>query len=588
MKINIKQIFSKNEDKHKIYHLSEFLIEKIFLTYLVIFVLITSLQLIIEYHSEKNNVKKTLNTFIDSNLQEIDKAIFSNDKLLLNHILEQISNKNEVTQIILIDTNNKKQFSWKFENLKSSSGDIVIRKTLVYNQIPLGTLIISSSNSIIIGKLIDIYVKILFTNLIIFISLVIMVYIFSKKFLVKPLVNFSDELKKLSSQDVMPMVSLDDMEVDEIHSLKNTANIFIQEIFVLKESYKLLIDDLMEKYEETVKQNQTLEEEVKDKDKEIIQKEYKFQSIFEQSNVPIAITDLSGNIIECNKSYCKFLEYDNEEELKGVNFSTLTHPDDIEAQKKALAELFTGTALNKRMEKRYLSKNSAILWADLTFTEIFNENNEIINFVAILVDITKKKKYETELEKLYNLALDANALTGLPGNNTIRKHIEDILDNYENYCVLYADLDHFKAYNDNYGFAMGDNIIKHSANIFEYIAKELTLDSFFLGHIGGDDFVILIPSDRINEYTSLVISDFEKSIKSFYSQEDYELGYIQSHDRNGNLQNFPFISLSIAGIDLSTHKYTSYLEINDALSIAKKHAKKIEGNSFYIEKIPNA
>ena len=173
MKINIKQIFSKNEDKHKIYHLSEFLIEKIFLTYLVIFVLITSLQLIIEYHSEKNNVKKTLNTFIDSNLQEIDKAIFSNDKLLLSHILEQISNKNEVSQIILIDTNNKKQFSWKFENLKSSSGDIVIRKTLVYNQIPLGTLIISSSNSIIIGKLIDIYVKILFTNLIIFISLVV-------------------------------------------------------------------------------------------------------------------------------------------------------------------------------------------------------------------------------------------------------------------------------------------------------------------------------------------------------------------------------------------------------------------------------
>ena len=90
------------------------------------------------------------------------------------------------------------------------------------------------------------------------------------------------------------------------------------------------------------------------------------------------------------------------------------------------------------------------------------------------------------------------------------------------------------------------------------------------------------------EYTLKLYKMTEKSIKSFYSQEDYELGYIQSHDRNGNLQNFPFISLSIAGIDLSTHKYTSYLEINDALSIAKKHAKKIEGNSFYIEKIPNA
>lgn len=582
--VNIKNILKNNKNKHRIYHLSEFLIEKIFLTYLVIFVVITSLQLLIEYKSERNNVKNTLNTFIDSNLPEINKAIFSNDELLLNHTLKQISNKSEVTQVTLIDTNNKKQFNWKLENLKSSSADIVVRKNLVYSQISLGKLIVSSSNSIIIGKLIDIYAKILFTNLIIFISLVIMVYIFSKKFLVKPLVNFSNELKKLSSQDVMPMVSLDDMEVDEIHSLKNTANIFIQEIFVLKESYKLLIDDLMEKYEQTIKQNQTLEEEVKYKDKEIIQKEYKFQSIFEQSNVPIAISDLDGNIIECNKSYCKFLEYDNEDELKGVNFSKLTHPDDIIPQKKALTELIMGNALNKRMEKRYLSKNNTILWADLTFTEIFNENNEIINFVAILVDITKKKKYEAELEKLYNLALDANALTGLPGNNTIRKHIEDILDKNENYCVLYADLDHFKAYNDNYGFAMGDNVIKHSANIFDYAAKELKLESFFLGHIGGDDFVILIPSNDIEKYSNLVLSDFENSIKSFYNQEDYELGYIKSHDRKGNLQNFPFITLSIAGVDLSQHKYTSYLQINDALSIAKKYAKKIEGNSLYIEK----
>jgi len=587
MKINIKKIFSKNEGKHRIYHLSEFLIEKIFLTYLVIFVLITSLQLIIEYKSEQHSVKKILNTIVESNLQEINMAIFSENKILLNHTLEQISNKNEITQIIFIDKNHQKQFEWNTQNLENSSTDIVIKKKLTYNKTPLGTLTVSSSNSIIIDKLIKIYKQILVTNLIIFISLVIMVYIFSKKFLVKPLINFSDELKRLSSQDVMPMVSLDEMEVDEIHSLKNTANIFIQEIFVLKESYKLLIDDLMEKYEQTVKQNQDLEEEVKYKDKEIIQKEYKFQSIFEQSNVPIAIADLDGNIIECNKSYCKFLEYRSEKELIGINFSDLTHPEDVTPQKLALKELFTGNALNKRMEKRYLTKNNNILWADVTFTEIFNEKNEIINFVIILVDITKRKKYETELEKLYNLALDANALTGLPGNNTIRKHIEDILDKKENYCVLYADLDHFKPYNDNYGFAMGDKVIKHSANIFDYIAKELDLESFFLGHIGGDDFVILIPSNRIKEYTELVLSDFERSIQSFYSQDDYESGYIHAHDRHGNLQKFPFVSLSIAGIDLSKHQYSSYLEVNDALSIAKKYAKKIEGNSFYIEKIPN-
>lgn len=587
MKINIKNIFLKNNENHKIYHLSEFLIKKIFLIYLIIFIIMTSLQLILEYKSEQNSVKKILNILIDSNIQDINKAIFSKNNLLLNHTLEQISNKNEVTRITYTDKNNKKQYNWEQTNIKESSADIIITRKLAYNKIPLGIITISSSNSIIINKLINIYVKIFLTNLIIFISLVIMIYIFSKKFLVKPLVNFSDELKRLSSQDVMPMVSLDEMEVDEIHNLKNTANIFIQEIFVLKESYKLLIDDLMEKYEETLKQNQNLENEVKYKDKEIIQKEYKFQSIFEQSNVPIAIADLNGNIVECNKSYCKFLEYNAEKELIGVNFSDLTHPEDISTQKLALKELFKGNALNKRMEKRYLTKNNNILWADVTFTEIFNEKNEVINFVIILVDITKRKKYENELEKLYNLALDANALTGLPGNNTIRKHIEDILEKKENYCVLYADLDHFKPYNDNYGFAMGDRVIKHSANIFDYIAKELNLSSFFLGHIGGDDFVILIPSDRIKEYTELVLSDFERSIQSFYSQEDYEAGYIHAHDRHGNLQEFPFISLSIAGVDLSEHQHSSYLEINDALSMAKKYAKKIEGNSFYIEKIPN-
>ena len=421
----------------------------------------------------------------------------------------------------------------------------------------------------------------IFYSFSIFAFILVLTYSFSKKHLINPLKELTKELRDLTSEDNIPMVSLTDEIVEEVHVLKDTTNLFIQEIFALKESYKIIIDERMEKYDVVKKENSVLEEEVKEKTKEAIEKEYKFESIFKDSNAAIAIGDKDGNIVEYNKSYSKLLEYDSNE-LIGTNFSDLTHPEDFNIQKQILIDLFSKKINTKRLEKRYVTKNSNIVWADLSFTEIHNESNEVVNFAVIAIDITKRKKYEEELQKLYSLALDANALTGLPGNNTIRKYIEEILENKSKSCIIYADLDYFKAYNDNYGFAMGDKIIKYVAELFQILAEKLNLQEFFIGHIGGDDFVIIIPMENTKEYITELLKEFDKEISSFYREEDVSKGYIVAANREGVLQDFSMMSLSLAGLDLSDSIASSYLEINDALLIAKKEVKRIAGSSFYL------
>lgn len=129
---------------------------------------------------------------------------------------------------------------------------------------------------------------------------------------------------------------------------------------------------------------------------------------------------------------------------------------------------------------------------------------------------------------------------------------------------------------------MGDKIIKYVAELFQILAEKLNLKEFFIGHIGGDDFVIIIPMENTKEYITELLKEFDKEIANFYREEDVSRGYIVGTNREGFLQNFSMMSLSLAGLDLSDSIASSYLEINDALLIAKKEVKKIAGSSFYL------
>lgn len=190
----------------------------------------------------------------------------------------------------------------------------------------------------------------------------------------------------------------------------------------------------------------------------------------------------------------------------------------------------------------------------------------------------------TELKRLYSMALDANPITQLPGNNSISAHIEKALQQQENVCVIYADLDNFKAYNDMYGFAKGDEVIFYTCQILKEVVSTNNPKEGFVGHIGGDDFVLIVQADKARTVSENIIRKFDHGITSFYTTIDVQAGCIESLNRKGEKRTFPLVSISLAAVDLSHGIYSTYIEVNDACAGTKKGAKAITGSSFFMDR----
>ena len=187
-----------------------------------------------------------------------------------------------------------------------------------------------------------------------------------------------------------------------------------------------------------------------------------------------------------------------------------------------------------------------------------------------------------ELERLNQLALDANPNTGLPGNNSILKNIQNAVDNKEAVCVIYADLDHFKVYNDSYGFAQGDNVIVFTANVIKVALQLNQCGDAFLGHIGGDDFVFIIPTEKYSAIAEEIIKRIDQGIAEFYSSEDLARGYVIAKNREGEEKHHPLISLSMGGVNLLKRKVSTAFEVVDICTEMKKAAKKQAGSQILI------
>jgi len=189
-----------------------------------------------------------------------------------------------------------------------------------------------------------------------------------------------------------------------------------------------------------------------------------------------------------------------------------------------------------------------------------------------------------ELKRLYSMALDANPMTGLPGNNSVANRIKEALHQDEAVCVVYADLDNFKAFNDKYGFALGDEALLFTSKVLQDAVKAAKVLDAFVGHIGGDDFVVVVPIPEAQTTADEITQRFDEGIIQFYSEEDVEAKCIQSVNRQGEKQTFPLMAISLAGVNLSPHVYNQYIEVNDACAGAKKKAKALPGSSFYLNK----
>ncbi len=189
-----------------------------------------------------------------------------------------------------------------------------------------------------------------------------------------------------------------------------------------------------------------------------------------------------------------------------------------------------------------------------------------------------------ELATLRRLALDANPITGLPGNNSINQIIGQALRNDEGGCVIYADLDNFGSFNDKYGFARGDAVIQFTSDLFKNALKAHACDDAFIGHTGGDDFVLLVPSDKAKPITDHIIDQFDREISTFYNSDDARAQSIRITDRRGKSLTFPLMSISMAGVDLAVRKFDRFIQVNDVGAQVRKLAKATSGSCFLLDR----
>lgn len=175
-------------------------------------------------------------------------------------------------------------------------------------------------------------------------------------------------------------------------------------------------------------------------------------------------------------------------------------------------------------------------------------------------------------------------LTGLPGNIQIQTEIKRRLLNKEDFCVIYLDLDNFKAYNDVYGFLNGDEIIKFTAKTIMNNINSNDCEDCFVGHIGGDDFVAMITGTDCEKICQNIIIEFDEGVKSYFTRTDLDKGYIEVPNRKGIIEQFPITSISIGVVVVDKGRFKNTLEIGEVAAQVKHLAKTTFGSTYVIDR----
>lgn len=186
----------------------------------------------------------------------------------------------------------------------------------------------------------------------------------------------------------------------------------------------------------------------------------------------------------------------------------------------------------------------------------------------------------TQLE--INRAKHSNPLSGLPGNMIIEEKINRMLESQADFSVLYFDLDNFKPYNDTYGFDKGDKILCLTAQIIRRQLDILAPPDSFVGHIGGDDFIAIVPSDKVEQLCQTIIDHFDVRIRSFYHEEHLKNGYIIAKNRHGSEERYPIMAISIAVVTNKGQKFTNATQLAEAAGYVKKMCKLVWHSCYQI------
>jgi diguanylate cyclase (GGDEF)-like protein len=175
-------------------------------------------------------------------------------------------------------------------------------------------------------------------------------------------------------------------------------------------------------------------------------------------------------------------------------------------------------------------------------------------------------------------------LTGLPGNVRIESEIEGRVKSSDMFAILYVDLDHFKSFNDHYGFMRGDQVIQWTARLLQDVALEIGGASTFVGHVGGDDFVVVCQAELAERIADEVIARFDARAADQYDDADRNLGYVEVTNRRGEIQKFPFVSVSIGIASTARRSFSHYAEAVAVATEMKSFTKGTSGSSWAMDR----
>jgi diguanylate cyclase (GGDEF)-like protein len=232
------------------------------------------------------------------------------------------------------------------------------------------------------------------------------------------------------------------------------------------------------------------------------------------------------------------------------------------------------------------------MFSQLPLLAILPENADTMKLNSFFIeDYIRMPDIEREILPRVELCIirservvEINPLTRLPGNISINKQIQKRLDENNIFAFAYLDIDHFKPFNDKYGFSRGDEVIKVTGRLILNIVKNKQAQYSFVGHIGGDDFVYIMNTDVIEETSAEIINAFNRIIQTFYDKEDRKKGFIQSKDRQGNIKDFSFMTVSIGITSNKFGHFVHYGEITEIASKMKAQAKRLKGGSFKMDR----
>jgi diguanylate cyclase (GGDEF)-like protein len=175
-------------------------------------------------------------------------------------------------------------------------------------------------------------------------------------------------------------------------------------------------------------------------------------------------------------------------------------------------------------------------------------------------------------------------LTGLPGNIRVQEEIRRRVAEEQPFALLYADVDHFKAYNDHYGFVRGDRAIQAMARLASEVSHDMVGPEGFVGHVGGDDFVLIVPPEIAEDVATRLCERFDEEAPMLYDPDDLERGHIEVKDRQGAMAKFPILTVSVGIVSTSIRGFSHYGEAVSVATEMKQVAKRQPGSSFAVDR----